>query len=554
MPRLLLACLLVALAAPAALAQRDGVLEIDDGLERFLLRQQTAGHLRASALDLRPVSAQTAQALLDSLAADSVRLSRVDQALLDRYRGVRPGPNVTRLFGEAPLVYRDSEVLYREAGDGWAVEAEPLLYLSAGRTRRTARGGLDPTAPTWQNTRGLRAAGHIGRHAFFETRVEENQRRPALLDYDAAERTSPRIGNSKIQGGTTLDYWRVSGAVGYQDRFLDIRLGRDQNRWGPGRNSLVLSDFAPSYDQLQVRATVGRFAYTSLATRFTQPIRPGPRDGVLPSRYGALHRLQIALPGGVDLGLSEMVMFADDTTNGNRYGFEIAYLNPIIFYRAVEADQGSPDNVLLAADLAVRPVGGVRAYGQLVIDELRISELGSDWWGNKYGWMVGAHLVDPGVPNLDLRVEYARLRPYLYSHRSRSSAFVHYADGLGHAAGPNATDVSGFLRYRPTDAIELAVDGAYTVRGRNTETENFGGDPRESFDTRVSEYGIETLQGVRQEILLGEARIGYEILPRLVVEAALVAESTDDAETGVNRAVSGYGQVRWGLPFRSQRW
>lgn len=557
---LLLALLSVLAAAPVT-AQHEGVLPVDSDLAWFLLRQQTLGRLPGAPLDAQPISAYDAQRWLDSLALDREALSPVDLALLERYRGEVPAPNAARIRGlVGGGVYSDGETVFAVQGDGWGLEIDPLVYVVAGQARRTETADREPSAPVWQSSRGARFAGHIGRHVFFDSKIEENQRRPAILDtLDAdpmtrAGLTAPRVGDINLAGGTTYDYWRASGAVGYRDKFLEVRLGRDANRWGPGRNSLVLSDFASSYDQLQVRAQFGPVRYTSVFARFTDPVRPTTANNLfLPSKYGAFHRLQLALPAGVDLGLNEAVIFADDTTDGLRRGFELSYLNPVIFYRAVEAQNGSPDNVLLSGDLAWRPVPGVRAYGQLVLDELRFSEIGSDWWGNKYGWMVGAHLVDPGLRGLDLRVEFSRLRPYLYSHRSEFTAFTHWADGLGHPAGPNAQDLSVFGRYRPLPSVEAAFNLAYTVRGLNTETENFGSDPRVSFDTRIDDYGIDTLQGVRQTQWLGEARLGWEVLPRLVAEVAAVGQVWE-SEMEETRALSVFGGVRWGVPFRSERW
>jgi hypothetical protein len=44
------------------------------------------------------------------------------------------------------------------------------------------------------------------------------------------------------------------------------------------------------------------------------------------------------------------------------------------------------------------------------------------------------------------------------------------------------------------------------------------------------------------------------VAPNLLVEGALVSESLDDAERGFYRYVAALLQLRWGLPFRSERW
>ena len=546
----------LAALAPAGRAQQEGLLQIGDRLSEFLQRQEAAGRLPADAMvDFQPVSGYEANRLLDSLALDAQALSPVDRQLLARFRGEVPGPNVERLGRKIPGAYADGQTAYSARGDDYAIVGEPLLDTKIGPSRQTVPAGADADETpdlVYQASRGVRVAGHLGDHLFFESRIEENQRRPALYAWDADRRTAPRLGNVK-SGGESYDYWRAAGVVGYRDTFVEARFGRDRNRWGPAQGSVFLSDYGPAYDQLQVRAHVGRFRYASLFSRYVTP-EGAVGNTIFPSKFGATHQLGVSLPGRLDLDLFETVVFADDTTDGNRSGFELAYLNPIIFYRAVEADQSTRDNVMLGASLAWRPVGGVQTYGQLLLDELKFSELGNDWWGNKFGTVVGAHLVDVGLDGLDVRAEYARLRPYLYSHRSESTAFVHYSDPLGHPAGANASDAAVFVRYLPTATVEAALNVAYTQRGRNPDGVNIGADPRDSYETRESSRGVTFLQGVRQTQWLAEGRLSWELLPSLFAEGALVAQVIDDAERGRTRALSTLFGLRWGVPFQSQRY
>jgi hypothetical protein len=548
--RALLAALLLALAAPAE-AQREGVLQIGDPLSELLVRQKTAGRLPADApVDTQPLSAVEAARMLDTLATRIAELAPADRALVRRLRGDAPPPR-TGPLGALGL-YADGVAPVSTRGDGYAIEAAPLLYLAAGPARRTETASRNGEALVYQASRGVRVSGHLGRHLYFETRAQENQRVPALVDFEPARFTTPRLGRSRLVGGDTYDYFLSSGVVGYHDRFVEVRFGRDRNRWGPGVNSMLLSDYAAPYDQLQIRAHAGPLTYTALMARFTTPIRQQGSDAVYPSSYGALHQLGLSL-GRVDVQLFEAVIFHDDTLNANRQGFEIGYLNPFIFYRPVESELGSGDNALLGASLAVRPVDGLRAYGQLVLDEFTASRLFDDYWGNKWGLLAGVHAVDLGLSGLELRAEIARLRPYLYSHRSERSAFVHYSDPLGHPAGTNAQDVSVFATYRPTARTEAALSVARTLRGRNPDGVNVGADPRLGYNTRASSDDVPTFGGVRQVEWLVEARAGVEALPYLFVEGALVGQRTDDALLGRTQALAAVLQLRWGLPFRSER-
>src|SRR5690606_7139971 len=169
------------------------------------------------------------------------------------------------------------------------------------------------------------------------------------------------------------------------------------------------------------------------------------------------------------------------------------------------------------------PVDGVRLYGQFMLDEFRASELFSSdgWIHNKWGALAGFHVAGVGLRDLELRGEWARIRPYTYSSRDTERAFVHSGAVLGHPYGPNAESVAFWATYRPTDRLTAAAFASVARHGRN-ETEagafiNWGGDPLVPYNEATPrEYGNFVGQGVRQTETRLEGRLGYEVLPGLV--------------------------------------
>jgi hypothetical protein len=572
---LLFASLAAAFGVAPAAAQPEGVPHLDDDLHDFLLRQQARGLLPDAHLSHRPLSAYEAERYLDSLGAlrgaRRAVLTEWDRRRLARFQGRAEGPGTAFVQGYAPFLYRNGEHFFVAEGEDYAVQIEPLFYFDYGRARQTAIEDRDATVPVWQNTRGARVGGHVGDYVFFETELRENQRRdPDALrpPLDQRGRTAPRLGNTRFpsDGGATYDYFRATGVVGVRTEHFEARFGRDRNHWGPGETSLVLSGYAPAYDQLQLRTTFWRVQYTNVFASMTdltpQSFDSGSSD--LPNKFGAFHRLAFDLPAGVELGLFESVIFAPDDDQQTRFDIEPAYLNPVIFYRAVERDLGSPDNVLLGVDADwTTPLQGFDVYGQFMLDEFIASEIFTDSWTSKYGLLMGARLA--GLPtetlaldDLTLAFEYARLRPYLYTHRDPSTSYTHYNDLFGHPAGPNAENFALFARYRPFPRVEAALNVAYTRRGRAPTDSlgnemNVGADPLKSFNTRSSDEAP-FLDGVRQNRWLIEARAGYEVLPDLFLEATLRFESVDDAGRGLDRYVAPSLALRWGLPFRSARY
>ena len=164
--------------------------------------------------------------------------------------------------------------------------------------------------------------------------------------------------------------------------------------------------------------------------------------------------------------------------------------------------------------------------------------------------LAGLHAVPH--PSLSLRAETAVLRPFLYTHRNSTTAYLHYLDPLGHPAGPNAVDYALFVDWQPTPRWHAALHAAFTLRGRNS-VRNAGADPRIGFST-PGDYPAPLLGGIRQNLFLLEAYAGYELLPRLYLEAAVRARHVEDAGERDMTAIEPFLSMRWGLPFGSLRY
>lgn len=531
-------------------AQTDGLLHLDDSAHRFLERQKVLGRLPTTFVLHQPLSVDAARAALDRLAALGDTLSPGERRWVARLRNETPQPGASWAQSIWPALYPNGRDLAAVSGDGFALQVNPLLYATVGR----ARVSDDADVTTWRNTRGVRASGHVG-PLFFESRLTENQERPAQVAF--GDDTAPRLGFSLLQSGTTYDYFTATGVVGFRSRFFEVRFGHDRHQWGHGLQSLNVSDYAPAYDHLQIRTSVWRLQYTNLFARYTDPERVNTNDRggntAFPSRYGAHHQLALQLTDRLQIELFESIRFAPQTDSlVNRSGFELGYLNPIIFYRAIERELGSPDNAMLGFGGSWIAVPGWQVYGQFLLDELRVSELGSGWWGNKWGWVLGTRVVGMGSDHLSVQAEVARLRPFLYAHFYTPNAYLHYDDTLGHPAGPNAFDAVISAEYRPPSRWEAGFTAALTQRGRNPDGENIGADPSLSTRTR-SRNEVDFLSGVRQTQVLVEAHVGVEVLPQLIAEAALRVTSVDDDVRGDTRVVQPYVTLRWGLPFSSAR-
>lgn len=547
--------------APPARAQVEGVTQLGDELDRFLVRQHAAGRLPEGTLTHRPLSAAEVSPWLDSLArrdsTGAVPLSATDRALLASFRGTGPAPGGAWANRRWGAVYRDGRHVVSAEGRSFRLVFEPLAYLGLGAARRTETPGVTPSVTVYQNTRGVRAAGRLGdagrTHLFVEARVEENQRRDALDTYVDSLGTAARLGNVQRFGTGGLDYYRATGVLGLHTRFVEARLARDRPAWGPGRTSVELSGYAAPFDHVLVKARVWRLDYATLYGA-TTVVESGLAYGYpYARRFLAAHRLSVQLPFGATIGAFEAVAFTDTVRAERRSGFDPAYLNPLVLLRSAEQDRASPDNAFVGLDGAWRPVRGVEVYGQYLFDEFSTETFGTDSWRNKTAWLAGLRLADVGLPGLMVGVEAARVRPFTYGHLSDLTSYRHLTSPLGHPIGANGTDVSASLDWRPSPRWTVGADVARTTRGRSPAGQVLGDDLARSYYQRTQDE-VATGAGIRQTLLLAEAHVSRAVLPGLWLTAFLRAESNDDAERGTVRALTPMLLVRWGLPVQSARY
>ena len=67
----------------------------------------------------------------------------------------------------------------------------------------------------------------------------------------------------------------------------------------------------------------------------------GAGDKLVGKKYAAMHHLDVNVTKWLNIGLFEGVIF------GSKNHFDFGYLNPIIFYRSIEQQNGSFDNSLV---------------------------------------------------------------------------------------------------------------------------------------------------------------------------------------------------------------
>ena len=371
------------------------------------------------------------------------------------------------------------------------------------------------------NSKGLNFRGMIAERIGFSAYITDNQERgPAFMMQQVKSNFAvPGVGYFKTFKTTGVDYFDARGTIHFTAaKYLDFSFGYDKNFIGNGYRSLLLSDFSNSYLFLKINTRVWKLNYQNifmeLLPQFVQT-----NDELRDKKYAALHHLSINATRWLNLGIFESVVF------GRANHFEFSYLNPIMFLRVAEHQNGSADNAIVGFDAKANIAKTLQVYSQLTIDELKLSEAtgGEGWWGNKFGVQFGAKYIDAfKVKNLDLQAEYNVVRPYTYSHSDSVANYTHYNQPLAHPFGANFREVIGIIRYQPAPRWTASARLIMWQKGIDSGNVNYGGNIFKSYVTRPYDYGFKIPAGVKSTGVNAQFLLSFEPKENVYLDAAIL--------------------------------
>jgi len=227
--------------------------------------------------------------------------------------------------------------------------------------------------------------------------------------------------------------------ISYSGDYLDFGLYQQPFLWGASReNNLTFSNNGPPFPYFRLAAEVGWLKYTLLhgglvndsTNKKYKDVNPANRDM---TKNVAAQRFEISLFGGhTYLGFNQMVIYCNRT-------LEWSYLVPLNFYFSAEHYLEDRDNALMSFDIKSKIFKNTEAYATLFLDELKWSELGSQWWGNKQAVQAGLryHSYLFKRPT-NFQLEYTAVRPWTYTHDTFNNNYTNDRFGLGFPYGPNS--------------------------------------------------------------------------------------------------------------------
>lgn len=434
--------------------------------------------------------------------------------------------------------YADSSGMFR-------ITMNPVLGLTWGQDKGEHARSL------YRNTRGVETRGFVGKVGYYSLITENQERIPVRFDYYADSfGYLPHQTFWKKFKEDGYDYFHARGYV-WRDfgKISTLRFGHDKVFWGNGLRSLIVGDAAPPALFLQHQAKMGIFDYQNYFVEMFD-FRRLTGNSLLPKKYAALHRLGINLHKKLNIGFYEAIVFGRGTTNG---GFDLQYLNPIIFYRSIEQNLGSSDNAMLGMDWKWNLPKRMQFYGQFVLDEFKLDELRgrTGWWANKYAGQAGWKANDIlGISNLDIQVEYNAVRPFTYSHFTSEGSWAHYGQSMAHPMGANFREGIVMLTAQPLPRLRLQTTFISFVKGEDSTINgaNYGGNILRDYSKRAKEYDNYIGQGKEIKGRIFQLNVGWMLAHNLVVEAngyVRTTRSNDPIQNPLTRSLTlGF---RWNL-------
>ncbi|MCG8577859.1 MAG: hypothetical protein MI810_23475 [Flavobacteriales bacterium] len=298
-------------------------------------------------------------------------------------------------------------------------------------------------------------------------------------------------------------------AVYRPHEFFTFVGGYGKNFFGDGYRSLLLSDNSSNHPYLKLETSFGSIKYVNLYNVWNDNSVDPSNKALDKMKFSAAHYLSWNVTRNFNIGVFETVVWQYNDTLVDR-GFDINYLNPVVFYRPVEYGQGSADNVLLGLNTSLKLRKKHCIYGQMILDEFLLSEIRarSRWWGNKYGFQVGYksnHFLNKGAY---FQTEFNVVRPYTYQHISSTLSYGHLNGSVVHPIGANFFEVLNIVSFKPLKMKdgplkELRITNKinWISTGYDTSAVNYGQNVFTSYQGRFGEFDQKIMQGLRTNIL-----------------------------------------------------
>lgn len=398
-------------------------LDYNHWIYDFVAKMEARGLFQKFDAGMKPYSRNEIGKLLmqiDQKAAEKPDLlSRVERGLLEQFKG--------EFYDE--LVEKNIEIQSRyheRHAINWR-EGENRLYLDfCFREKLNLLAGdqyPESDYPTEMTLGGI-LRGDLGKNFSFFVDVQNRMR---STEDSLKEQFDPSQGQPVVTTGSHAFSDQAVAYFKWQLPWFTLKFGRDFLCWGPGyRGGLTISQNNPPFDMILLQTRFNRFNFQYFH---------GFLNSKFENKYLVGHRVELKAANWLYLSGTETVVY------GNR-GVELQYLNPLMPYHVAEHHLGDKDNNMMSFDISAYPFKNHKYYTEILLDDFTSSENWFTYIGNKFAFLIGGYWVMPfGIDDLDLRLEYSRVEPFVYTHYDSVNNYINYDQIIGYWTGPNSDNL-----------------------------------------------------------------------------------------------------------------
>jgi hypothetical protein len=395
---------------------------------------------------------------------------------------------------------------------------------------------IDKTT-TWLNTRGYQAGGTIGSKIFFYTSGYENQGDFAnyLNAYVAHTGVVPGQAYNFNAATTTKDWNYVTALLGYNPaKSVGVEIGIDKTFVGDGYRSMLLSDFAQNYPLLRLKFDIGKKVQYMAMWAYLQDQYAMKFDSVSqhpPNRikWGAFHYVDWTITNRVSLGFFNALIAPEAYDDGSKHGFDINYINPVLFVASWAPKGPIPDHTLFGFNGRYKLWDKTAVYAQFLKDQF--ASAGNSKTGYQLG-IRGADLFK--VKTFHYLFEYNTAKPYTYATSYTLVNYTELSEPLGHTFGANFKELVGILNYS-AGRFDFQGELNFAKYGLNMNNLNYG---KDLMLADTNPQGDDTGQGLNTNFYYAQGKVSYVINPKynLRLEAGALVRKESNTQFN-NRTV-----------------
>lgn len=485
---------------------------LDHGVYTFLKEMEVKKIIYGIDEDVPNLRRAKILKFLEEIESKQNELSKTEKALLEKfkvefYQDQITDENTWKMFGESPNIFTSpfdvfsdkKKYLYHYENNGNTLIAEMIGHFNYGHRIR----------PSVTNSElydiGVRFRGTIIENLGYNLTIIKGG---ASGSRAFAPTIDPRLNyNFKFQENieNISNYDFVEGYLQYynsptEGMDLTFQIGREKMTWGLGYNSkLSMSGEHPMMDFLKFSFKYGIISFTSIHASTVGKFMEIDTDRY--TKFFAMNRLKLSFENVADFGLGEIIVYSGR-------GMDLAYLNPLLFYKFAEMSLQDRDNGLFFIDAKTNFLKNIEFQGTFFLDENLIGHLQHiSRFSNKTAYQFSGMWYEAfGLSDLSLIAEYTKIRPYVYTHDNPQNTYTAYEQLVGHKIGPNSDEIFVKAAYNLSPWVRPAISYSYIRKGENivdesgTLIKNVGGDVFQPYRYDVDPVDAPFLDGNRINI------------------------------------------------------